>query len=80
MGDDGRVLPDIDVPVIRDGKGLIAFIMFLLFIILMYLVYLKPINRPDPTICGLSKAFAYSIIVWIYGMIAVFYAALEGWR
>ena len=80
MEDEGRVLEDIEVPVIRDAKGFIALVLFVLFIILMYLVYLKPINKPDPSILGLSKAFAYSIIVWIYGMIAVFYAALEGWR
>ena len=75
-----RELQDIDTRIFKNSKSIIALFLFLIYIVLMYLTYLDPINRPDPSIGGLSKAFAYSLIVWIYGMIAVIYAALEGWR
>ena len=58
----------------------VALALYLLGNILMYLVYLDPINKPDPTVGGLSVAFAYSLIAWAVLMASVLYAALVAWK
>ncbi len=67
--------------VIKNIHGWLALILFLIYILLDYLLFFsKTLNSPAPTIAGLSKAFAYSLAVWIYGMIVIVYAAVKAWK
>jgi hypothetical protein len=70
-----------DLHVIKNIHGWLALILFIIYILLDYLLfYSKTLNSAAPTVYGLSKAFAYSIAVWIYGMIVILYAALKAWK
>jgi len=75
-----RVLEDIEYRLFSKPSHYVALGLYLLANILMYLVYLDPINKPDPTIGGLSKAFAYTLAVWVLLMASVLYASLVAWR
>jgi len=73
--------PGRELRVIKNVHGWLALILFIVYILLDYLLfYLKTLNSSAPTVFGLSKAFAYSIAVWIYGMIVIVYAALKAWK
>ncbi|MCE4600502.1 MAG: hypothetical protein F7C38_02915 [Desulfurococcales archaeon] len=74
-----RVIEEIEYRLFSKPSQVAALVFYLIASILMYLVYLDPINKPDPSIGGLSTAFAYSILVWVLLMASVFYAALVAW-
>ncbi len=67
--------------VIKNIHGWLALILFLIYILLDYLLFFsKTLNSPAPTVDGLSRAFAYSLAVWVYGMIVIIYAAVKAWK
>ncbi|MEB3756973.1 MAG: hypothetical protein GSR79_08995 [Desulfurococcales archaeon] len=69
-----------ELRVIKNGHGWAAFILFIIYILLVYGTYSKSINTATPSMGGLSKAFAYSLAVWVYGMIVIIYAAVKAWK
>ena len=75
-----RVLDDIEYKLLSKPSHYAALALYLIANILMYLVYLDPINKPDPSVGGLSKAFAYTLAVWVLLMISVLYASLVAWK
>jgi len=75
-----RVLEEIEYRLFSRPSHYVAAALYLAANALMYLVYLPEINRPDPTVGGLSVAFAYSLGVWVLLMVAVLYASLVAWR
>ncbi len=75
-----RVIEEIEYRLFSKPSQAAAAAFYIIANILMYLVYLDSINKPDPSVGGLSVAFAYSLAVWAVLMASVLYAALVAWR
>jgi len=76
-----RVLNEIRYKVLRKPSDYVALVLFIVLVLLMYALYIVPsLNSAEASLAGLSKAFSYSLIVWILIMATVVYAALTSWR
>jgi hypothetical protein len=75
-----RVLDEIRYKVLRKPSDYIALIFYVVASGLMYLLYWSGLNKPTPTFGGLSVAYAYSLIIWILIMLAIFYAIAFSWK
>jgi len=61
------------------GKAWAA--MFAFLYLLTYLLYIgKGLNSPEPTVLGLSRALAFSLLVWLGLMALIVIAYKAVWR
>ena len=75
-----RVLEEIKPKILRKPSDYAALIFYIVASGLMYLLYWSSLNKSSPTFWGLSKAAAYSLIIWILIMISVFFAMATSWK
>ncbi len=65
----------------RKTEDYLGVIFFVVAYLLMYcLIFAESLNVADPSTFGLSKAFAYSLFVWVLIMLSIIYAAARIWR
>lgn len=56
-------------------------VAFVLLYLAAYLVYLVPsLNKPDPSVFGMSVTLVYSIVVWLLLLLVIVLAAARVWR
>ncbi len=75
-----RTLEEIKPRILRKPSDIAALIFYIVASGLMYLLYWPSLNKYSPSFWGLSKAFAYSLIIWIIIMISVFFAMTTSWK
>ncbi len=75
-----RVLEEIRYKVLKRPVDYASLIFYVVASGLMYLLYSSKINKPTPTVGGLSLAYFYSLIIWIVIMISVFFAVATSWK
>jgi len=74
-----RVIDEIDSHLgFRRPIDLVLTAAFVGFYALIFAVY--AINSAEPTVCGLSFTYFYSLVLWVVGLAIVVAAAKMAWR